>query len=91
MQKKTINLARTKKFIAIASDTKFWAPVAREGWIIKFSVYNVHNILITFISQYTCHVIIIYFDYENDAVKFINFITRKDASEIYYEDNENSA
>jgi hypothetical protein len=91
MQRKSINLARTKKFIAIASNTKFWSPVAREGWIIKFSVHDLHNILLIFISQYTGQTIIRYYNDENDAVKFINFISSKDASEIYYENNENSA
>jgi hypothetical protein len=89
MQRKILKTLKNRKYIDIASKTKFWAPVAREGWVIKFSVYDLDKILIFFVSQYTGQTIIRYFADENDAVKFINFICSKDPTEIFLEGDEN--
>jgi hypothetical protein len=79
MQKKyytPINL----KFVETAKKIKFWSPVERNGWIIKFSVNDDSNILIFFLSRITGQLIIRYFENEDNAVKYINFICNKDPS-----------
>jgi hypothetical protein len=80
----------TQKFREIANNTKFWSPVARDGWIIKFSVNRESNILLLFVSQFTGQTIIRYFTHEDEAVKFINFICDKDPMSLL-EDDENPA
>jgi hypothetical protein len=87
MQKKTL---KNKKYLEIARETRFWAPVSRDDWIIKFSVYRDSEILLIIVSQFTGQTIIRYFGNENDAVKFINFISSKDAS-VFLEGDENPA
>jgi hypothetical protein len=81
MQKNSSKQAPSKKFSQIAEKTKSWYPVARNGWIIKFSIFDECNFLITVISQYTGQVIIRYFNDEDDACLFINFIQDLDAAQ----------
>lgn len=88
MEKKTYLLS--PQFREIANKTKFWQPVTRDGWIIKFSVNENSNILTLFISQFTGQTIIRYFTHEDDAVKFINFICQKDPTTLL-EGDENPA
>lgn len=88
MEKRTQTIS--EKFRYISNNTKFWSPVARNGWIIKFSVNLESNILIFFISRFTGQTIIRYFTHEDDAVKFINYICEKDATSLL-EDDENPA
>ena len=57
----------------IEQNTKSWEPVVRNNWIIKFSVYK-ENVFIIFTSVITAQTIIRYFDDENKACQFINFI-----------------
>lgn len=90
MQRKSYNLETTPKYREIANNIKFWSPVSRNGWIIKFSVYDSTNILLLFTSQHTGQTLIRYFFDENDAVKFINFICMKDSTERL-EGDENPA
>jgi hypothetical protein len=73
----------TKKFLETAMRTKSWQPVARNGWIIKFSVYRDSNVLLTIISQYTGQVIIRHFTNEDEACMFINLVIALDAEESY--------
>ncbi len=73
----------SKKFIDIALKTKSWQPVARNGWIIKFSVYKDSFVLLTIISQYTGQVIMRHFKDEDDACMFINLVIELDAEETY--------
>ena len=56
-------------------------PVARNGWGVKFSVYKGENILLTFISLYTGQTVIRYFTDEDDAVKYLNYITTQNPNE----------
>jgi hypothetical protein len=81
MQKNSSKQAPSKKFSQIAEKTKSWYPVARNGWIIKFSIFDESNFLITVISQYTGQAIIRYFNDEDDACLFINFIQDLDAAQ----------
>lgn len=78
MQRKQSNSQATKRFLQAASEIKFWSPVVRNGWLIKFSVNDNENVLITFISVYTNATVIRYFSDEDDAVKFINYMTNQD-------------
>ena len=73
----------SKKFLETAMRTKSWQPVARNGWIIKFSVYRDSNVLLTVISQYTGQVIMRHFTNEDEACMFINLVIALDAEESY--------
>ena len=73
----------SKKFLDTALRTKSWQPVARNGWIIKFSVYKDSFVLLTIISQYTGQVIMRYFKDEDEACMFINIIVELSADETY--------
>jgi len=67
----------------MAIKTKSWMPVARDGWIIKFSIYRDIFILVTIVSQYTGQCIIRQFKDEDEAVMFINMITLLNAEQEY--------
>jgi hypothetical protein len=77
--KKQVN----KKYLDMALKTKSWQPVARNGWIIKFSIYRDNYILLTIISQYTGQVLLRYFVDEEAACTFINFVIELNAEESY--------
>lgn len=84
MQKKSSNLKARKLKLDIEGKTKFWQPVVRNGWWIKFSTYRDHFILLMIISQYTGQTIIRYFEEEDEAVAFINFITTCSAQDTFH-------
>ena len=67
----------SKTYIEVANNTKFWQPVARNGWLIKFSVHDDTNVLLTIISKLTGQTIIRYFDDEDEACEFINYILNR--------------
>ena len=73
----------SRKFIDMAVKTKSWMPVARDGWIIKFSIYRDSLVLLTIISQYTGQCIIRQFRNEDEAVMFINMVTMLNAEQEY--------
>jgi hypothetical protein len=75
MRKKSSRVSQTKLRLEIESKTRFWHPVSRNGWWIKFSTYRDHYILLMVISKYTAQTIIRYYEDEDDAVAFINFVT----------------
>jgi hypothetical protein len=66
----------------IRSNTTYFQPAVRNGWIIKFSVYKNAEILLMFVSKYTGQTIIRYFPEEDLAVKYINMIIAKDSTVI---------
>ena len=84
MQKKSSNLKAKKLKLDIEGKTKFWQAVVRNGWWIKFSTYRDHYILLMIISQYTGQTIIRYFEEEDEAVAFINFITTCNAQDTFH-------
>lgn len=84
MQKKSSNLKAKKLKLDIEGKTKFWQSVVRNGWWIKFSTYRDHYILLMIISQYTGQTIIRYFEEEDEAVAFINFITTCNAQDTFH-------
>jgi hypothetical protein len=57
----------------IAKNTRFWNPVCRNNWALKFSVYG-NYILLVVVSVHTGQTIIRYFDNEQKACTFINMI-----------------
>ena len=82
MQKKSSGLKAKKLKIDIEYKTKFWQPVVRNGWWLKFSTYRDHFILLMIVSQYTGQTIIRYYEDENEAVAFINFVTTCNSQDI---------
>jgi hypothetical protein len=85
MQEKSLKNARNLLMQDIRSNTTYFAPVVRNGWIIKFSVYQNTDILLVLTSKYTGQTILRYFAEEDHAVKFINMVIARDAS--VYQDN----
>jgi hypothetical protein len=61
--------------LEIQSKSRFYQPVNRNGWWIKFSTYRDHYILLMIVSRYTAQTIIRYYLDEDEAVAFINFVT----------------
>ena len=82
MQKKSSKVKQTKLRLEIESKTRFWYPVSRNGWWIKFSTYRDRYILLMIVSQYTAQTIIRYYEDEDEAVTFINFVTTCDPDEL---------
>ena len=83
MRKKSLKVSRQNLRLEIESKTRFWQPVNRNGWWIKFSTYRDHFILLTIVSKYTAQTIIRYYKDEDEAVAFINFITTCNAQHIF--------
>lgn len=77
-QRNSLKQDRLQAYLQVASNTKSWLPVNRNGWWIKFSTHHSHNILLMFVSQFTGQTIIRYFQNEDAAVKYINYITELD-------------
>jgi hypothetical protein len=82
MQKKSSKVSQPKLRLEIESKTKFWYPVSRNGWWIKFSTYRDRYILLMIVSKYTAQSIIRYYEDEDEAVAFINFVTTCDPNDL---------
>lgn len=67
----------------IQNNSRSWEPVNRNGWWIKFSVYKDLNVLLVFVSKYTGQTIIRYFNDEDEACDFINFVIAHDPREKF--------
>lgn len=83
MQEKSLKTSRDLLIQEIKSNTTYFQPAVRNGWIIKFSVYKNTEILLMFVSKYTGQTIIRYFPEEDLAVKYINMIISKDPTVKY--------
>jgi hypothetical protein len=83
MQRKSLKINKQKLRLEIEGKSKFFSPVVRNGWWIKFSTYRDHFILLTFVSRFTGQTIIRYYTNEEDAVAFINFVTLCDANQQF--------
>ena len=83
MQKKSLNPESLRSVLLqdIKSSSRSFSPIIRNGWAIKFSLYLDINILLVFVSTHTGQTIIKYYDNENDAIKYINYVISKDAQE----------
>lgn len=78
MQRKSFKPVR-KLYLEMLSKSKSWSPIARNGWVIKFSTIG-DDILLIFFSQYTSQTIIRHFNNEEDAIHFINYMLIRDSS-----------
>lgn len=58
-------------------------PIAKNGWLISFSMTTEMNVLVTCLSAYTGQLIMRYFTNEDDAVGFINSIFSHDPSVLF--------
>lgn len=87
MRKKSSSQSRSLKTkelsLDIESKIKLWQAVKRNGWWIKFSTYRDHYILLMVVSMHTCQTIIRYYEDEQEAVQFINFITSCDSQSLF--------
>jgi hypothetical protein len=70
------------QFNEVRNKTKHFMAVQKNGWAIKFSIYDEYHILLMMISIHTSQLIIRYYLDENDAVKFINRITSEDSQYV---------
>ncbi len=86
MQKKIGKPRKSENFIENENKCKSFAPVNRNGWWIKFSTSKDNSILLLFTSMFTGQTIVRFFQEENEAVQFINFIVEKNATkELIFE------
>lgn len=81
MQEKSYKNSKVSLLGQIKSNTLFFRSVVRNGWIIKFSIYDEKYILLTVVSKFTAQTFIRYFTDEMGAVNFINMITSKNSQE----------
>jgi hypothetical protein len=72
--KKPISKAVSKEYLNAASKIQSWNPIERNGWLVKFSIFNNDHILIFFVSTYTGQTIIRQFESEIEAINFINHV-----------------
>jgi hypothetical protein len=63
----------------VRNKTKHFMAVQKNGWAIKFSIYDDYHILLMMVSVHTSQAIIRYFLDEDDAVDFINRITSENS------------
>jgi hypothetical protein len=81
MQRKTLKLQKSQSFVEIEKKVMSFLPVNRNGWWIKFSTNKDSNILLLFTSMFTGQTIVRFFQEEDEAVKFINFIIEQNPAE----------
>ena len=83
MEKKSFKLSspRAMLYLDIKNNYKSFQLIIRNGWAIKFSVYRGENILLIFTSTFTCQTVVRYFNNEDEAVEFINYITAQNPQE----------
>lgn len=86
MQKKIGKPQKTESFIETEKKCKSFAPVNRNGWWIKFSTNGDNSILLMFTSMFTGQTVVRFFQEEDEAVGFINFVVEKNATkELIFE------
>jgi hypothetical protein len=83
MQEKSYKNSKVSLLGQIKSNILFFRPVVRNGWIIKFSIYDEKYILLTVVSKFTAQTFIRYFTDEMGAVNFINMIIDKNPHEVW--------
>ena len=62
-----------------------YETVLRDGWFIKLSRFE-HFILLIFVSQFTGNTVVRYFDDEEQAVTFINYVIDIDPTTLNLSD-----
>lgn len=81
MQRKTLRLQKSQSFAEVEKKVMSFLPVNRNGWWIKFSTNKDSNILLLFTSMFTGQTIVRFFQEEDEAVQFINYITEQNPAE----------
>jgi len=81
MQKKSRKPQKSQAFIDTEVKCMSFMPVNRNGWWIKFSTSRDGNYLLLFTSAFTGQTVVRFFELEDEAVKFVNFITECDPTE----------
>jgi hypothetical protein len=81
MQRKILKPQKSQSFAEIEKKVMSFLPVNRNGWWIKFSTNKDSNILLLFTSMFTGQTIVRFFQEEDEAVKFINFIIEQNPAE----------
>jgi hypothetical protein len=77
---KKINDTKNKiTFTEVAKNYRTWETIEKNKWYIKFSICD-EQILLIFTSSITDQTLIRYFDIEERAVDFINYIIKQDAT-----------
>jgi hypothetical protein len=62
---------------------KSFMPIIKNGWLIKFSLYQDTEVLVVFMSLYTHQVVVRHFTGEDKAVSYINFVVDHDANKTW--------
>jgi hypothetical protein len=65
----------------IIRNIRSWHPVVRNDWWIKFSVYK-DQVLLFVVSTMTGETIVRYFDDEDEACEFINWVLNQDSTKL---------
>jgi hypothetical protein len=65
----------------IIRNIRSWHPVVRNDWWIKFSVYK-DQVLLFVVSTMTGETIVRYFDDEDEACEFINWVVNQDSTKL---------
>ena len=65
----------------IIRNIRSWHPVVRNDWWIKFSVYK-DQVLLFVVSTMTGETIVRYFDDEDEACEFINWMLNQDSTKL---------
>ena len=81
MQKRIRKPQKSQAFIDTEVNCMSFMPVNRNGWWIKFSTSRDGNVLLLFTSAFTGQTVVRFFELEDEAVKFVNFITECDPTE----------
>ena len=62
----------------IIKNIKSWQPIVRNDWWIKFSFYK-DRVLLFVVSTMTGETVVRYFNDEDEACVYINYILNQDA------------
>jgi hypothetical protein len=73
----------SKKFLEIATKTKSFSAVNRNGWVIKFSMYRDTQIMVLVRSDITGQLFIRQFNNEDEACLFLNILLELDPANTY--------
>jgi Flp pilus assembly secretin CpaC len=65
----------------IIRNIRSWHPVVQNDWWIKFSVYK-DQVLLFVVSTMTGETIVRYFDDEDKACVFINWVVNQDSTKL---------
>jgi hypothetical protein len=73
----------SRNYLDVAIKTKSWQPVFKNGWEIKFSIYQENFILLFFHSKHTGQLFVRQFTDEDCACDYVNFIVELDSTQFH--------